>query len=495
MAVTNWTPLLGLALPTTGDLSGVWGTTVNDAITSLLDSAVAGTTTLSADADVTLSTTNGVANQSRNAVLLWTASGTVTRNITAPAQSKAYVVINATGSTQSVVVRGVGPTTGVTVIAGEKCLVAWNGSDFVKVSSTVSNMASVTGTLGVANGGTGQTSLTANALLVGNNTTAVQTISPGSAGYVLTSTGSVWQAAAPPAITATFNEYTSSGTWNKPAGTTFVMVECWGGGGGGASGARGASGNYVLAGAGGGGGAYTYRLFKASDLSSSVTVTVGAGGTGGAAITSNDTSGNRGSDGGTTSFGTYLDSYGGGGGENGVVSGTYTNAIYGGGGGGVLSAGAYEIPGYPTSSQQLSTSTQYYGQFGGGATTGGSGFGGGGGGRGTGAYGYSSYQGGAGGGGGGYIDNSLNYLAGGKGGSNTGLGNNGANGGAVNASGSAGSGRQGGGGGGAGNAANAGAGGAGGLASGGGGGGAALNGNNSGAGGVGGDGLVRVYSW
>ena len=65
MAVTNFTPLLGLALPTTGDLSGTWGVTVNDAITSLLDSAVAGTTTLSTDADVTLSTTNGAANQAR----------------------------------------------------------------------------------------------------------------------------------------------------------------------------------------------------------------------------------------------------------------------------------------------------------------------------------------------------------------------------------------------------------------------------------------------
>jgi hypothetical protein len=71
MAVTNFTPLLGLALPTTGDLSGTWGTTVNTAITELIDSAVAGTTTLSANSDVTLSTTNGAANQARNAVILW----------------------------------------------------------------------------------------------------------------------------------------------------------------------------------------------------------------------------------------------------------------------------------------------------------------------------------------------------------------------------------------------------------------------------------------
>jgi hypothetical protein len=151
MAVTNFSPLLGLALPTTGDLSGTWGTTVNDAITSLIDSSVAGTTTLSANADVTLTTTNGVANQARSAVILWTASnGATTRNVTAPAQSKAYIVINA--GTGSVVIRGSGPTTGVTVISGEKCLVAWNGSDFVKVASSAAT--SLTGILPIANGGT-----------------------------------------------------------------------------------------------------------------------------------------------------------------------------------------------------------------------------------------------------------------------------------------------------------------------------------------------------
>jgi hypothetical protein len=163
MAVTNFSPLLGLALPTTGDLSGTWGTVVNDAITGLLDSAVAGTTTLSVDTDVTLSTTNGAANQARNAVILWTASnGATTRNITAPAHSKAYIVINA--GTGSIVIRGSGPTTGVTVTAGNKALVAWNGSDFVKITGGPINLASsdVTGVLPVANGGTALSSVGSN---------------------------------------------------------------------------------------------------------------------------------------------------------------------------------------------------------------------------------------------------------------------------------------------------------------------------------------------
>jgi hypothetical protein len=125
------TPLLGLALPVNGATS--WGDTVNNSVTSLLDSAVAGTTTLSTDADVTLSSTIEASNQAREAVILWTASGSTTRYITAPAQSKTYVVINSS-STQAIVLRGVGPTTGVTINAGERIVAAWNGSDFAVVN-------------------------------------------------------------------------------------------------------------------------------------------------------------------------------------------------------------------------------------------------------------------------------------------------------------------------------------------------------------------------
>ena len=130
MAVVNYTPLLGLALPTTGDLVGIWGTTVNTALTSLLDTAIAGTTTLSTDTDVTLSDTDGTANQARSAIINWTATGTVTRTITAPAASKIYIVFNNTGGTQAIKLCGTGPTTGVTILAGDQAIVAWNGSDF-----------------------------------------------------------------------------------------------------------------------------------------------------------------------------------------------------------------------------------------------------------------------------------------------------------------------------------------------------------------------------
>ena len=157
---TAATTLLGLALPVTGELSGTWGDTVNNSLTALLDTAVAGTTTLSSDADVTLTTTTLASNQARQAVILWTAGGTATRTITAPAQSKTYIVINKTSSTQSIKIVGAGPTTGVTIVAGTAALVAWNGVDFVTVS-----VMSVTGIVQVANGGTGLTSGTSGGIL------------------------------------------------------------------------------------------------------------------------------------------------------------------------------------------------------------------------------------------------------------------------------------------------------------------------------------------
>ena len=165
---TAYTSLLGLALPVTGELSGTWGATVNDNITQYLDAAVAGTNTFSSDSDVTLVRTTNAAltgTSSQYAVLLWTAGGTATRTIIAPSASSGgrqfYIVVNKTSSTQSIKLCGAGPTTGVTITANNSAICAWNGSDFVKVASSVIPASGLTGTVAIANGGTGQTTATA----------------------------------------------------------------------------------------------------------------------------------------------------------------------------------------------------------------------------------------------------------------------------------------------------------------------------------------------
>jgi hypothetical protein len=66
-------------------------------------------------------------------------------------------------------------------------------------SNTLTNVSlttAVTGTLPVANGGTGATTLTANNVILGNGTSAVQVVAPSTAGNVLTSNGTTWTSAA-----------------------------------------------------------------------------------------------------------------------------------------------------------------------------------------------------------------------------------------------------------------------------------------------------------
>jgi len=268
MAVVDYTTNLGLALPTTGDLAGLWGYTVNDSITSLLDTAVAGTVTLSADVDTTLTTTDGAANQARAAVINWTATGTVTRNINAPKHSKVYVVFNNTGSTQSIVIRGgpTSPTTGVTILAGDQAIVAWNGSDFEKVGGgqaggsntqvqfnsggnfggsaglvwngttlTATNLSAgslslTTTPLAIASGGTNSTATPTNGGVGYGTGTAHAYTAAGTAGKVLTANGAAaptWETPPTPANASgalLVNTTTVSESYVLPAGSNAFSV-------------------------------------------------------------------------------------------------------------------------------------------------------------------------------------------------------------------------------------------------------------------------------
>lgn len=146
----NYTTLLGLAEPVTGTQSGTWGDDVNKGITEYVDIAVAGTQTISgSQTAVTLSITNGSSagnniaqvgsgstGSAQYQIINCTGNPASLLTITAPASSKTYVVINATSTSQSVKIVGAGPTTGVTIASGDKALVAWNGSDFVRVGAS-----------------------------------------------------------------------------------------------------------------------------------------------------------------------------------------------------------------------------------------------------------------------------------------------------------------------------------------------------------------------
>jgi len=177
---TGTTTLLSLALPVEGELDGTWGDVVNYGITDYVDIAVAGTLTLNGDGAITLVNTAGDAvgtnigaTTAQYAVIRITGTLTTTKIVTAPSSSKTYIVDNAaTGGTVTFKAAG---QTGVSVAVAEKCTVYYNGTDYVKVASSVTDGVStisfgstgltpstatagavtVAGILAVANGGTG----------------------------------------------------------------------------------------------------------------------------------------------------------------------------------------------------------------------------------------------------------------------------------------------------------------------------------------------------
>lgn len=149
----NYTSLLGLAQPVTGTESGTWGTVVNDEITALVEEAVAGAETIDVTAgNVTLTSTSGVANQARNAVLLIIGTPGTSRNVVAPSSSKVYIVKNS--SDGDIVLKGAA-TTGVTIPVNVEALCFWNGSDFEIVGMT-GPASATSGAVPTFNGTTGK---------------------------------------------------------------------------------------------------------------------------------------------------------------------------------------------------------------------------------------------------------------------------------------------------------------------------------------------------
>jgi hypothetical protein len=64
-------------------------------------------------------------------------------------------------------------------------------TDFFAANVTLTNAVTVT------SGGTGRANLTANSVLLGNNTSAVNFVAPGASGNTLTSNGTTWVSQAP----------------------------------------------------------------------------------------------------------------------------------------------------------------------------------------------------------------------------------------------------------------------------------------------------------
>jgi len=153
---------------------------------------------------------------------------------------------------------------------------------------------------------------------------------------------------------ARINIYTSTGgnTWNKFPDASEVSGVLIGAGGGGASGRRGAAGTDRFGGGAGAGGGYTSFKIPASVVGSTESVTVGLGGAGGTGIGADNTDGNNGTAGGSTTFGAWAIAPGGNagsagtaangqGGTSNTTQGMFFNGAGGGGQNGLGSNGGF----------------------------------------------------------------------------------------------------------------------------------------------------------
>lgn len=135
-----------------------------------------------------------------------TISGSINGNAGTATALQTARTINGTsfnGTADITVTAAAGTLTGSTLASGV------TASSLTSVGTLTSGaLSSGFSAVGVAQGGTGSSTLTSNAVLLGNGTSAVQTVAPGSSGNVLTSNGTTWQSSAAPASLGVGQSYT-----------------------------------------------------------------------------------------------------------------------------------------------------------------------------------------------------------------------------------------------------------------------------------------------
>lgn len=177
---TQYTPILQLALPVTGELNGTWGDVVNDNITSMIEEAIAGKAAISTwvAASHTLTTADGATDEARCAILEFSGAPGAAAEVICPARTKVYVVNNGVTGGYAVTIKTAAGT-GVSVPNGYTMVVYCDGTNVVNAISYVLTPAAI-----------GTTVLAYDANLQGFVTTFTLPTTDGTNGQAITTNGS-----------------------------------------------------------------------------------------------------------------------------------------------------------------------------------------------------------------------------------------------------------------------------------------------------------------
>lgn len=158
-----YTNSLRLTLPVTGTEDGTWGDVVNNGITTLIDTSIAGTAAIvMTAADYTLSSTNGATDEARSMFLTLSGTPGASYSVICPSKSKLYFVKNGTAFAQTLKTTA---GAGISVPASTSMVLYCNATDVVDAITRLSSLT-LTTALAVASGGTGVTSSTGTGSVV-----------------------------------------------------------------------------------------------------------------------------------------------------------------------------------------------------------------------------------------------------------------------------------------------------------------------------------------